>query len=106
MRYRKGWIALAILALLTPLGIVSAGGAWGEWGLDGVRERSGVVPEGMRRSAAGAHDAPLGDYAVPGLGGSSFREGLGTVAAAFAGAGATALAAYGIGRVMRHGGGS
>src|SRR4029077_8391828 len=28
------WIALAVLAILTPLGIIAAGSAWGEWSVD------------------------------------------------------------------------
>jgi cobalt/nickel transport system permease protein len=104
MRYRRGWIVLLLLAILTPLGIIAAGGAWGEWGLDGIRERTGFVPEGMRQSVDEAHDRPLQDYTVPGLTGGFLQEGLGTVVAALLGAGVTALLAYALLRITRHGG--
>lgn len=31
LNFRRLWAALALLALLTPLGILAAGSAWGEW---------------------------------------------------------------------------
>lgn len=102
MRYRRGWIALGVLALLTPLGIIAAGSAWGEWDLDGVRERVGFAPRGMAETAA-APQSPFKDYTVPGLGGGFARDGLATVVAAVLGAGATALAAWGVARIARHG---
>lgn len=103
-KYRAGWIALLALAVLTPLGIIAAGGAWGEWDLAGVEERAGFVPEGMRSSANGGVESPVRDYAVPGLEGGPVREGLGTIVAAILGAGATALLAFGVARMARHGG--
>jgi cobalt/nickel transport protein len=67
---RRLWIALIVLALLTPLGLLvpqwlRAGSAWGEWSPQEVRERTGSVPEGMAREAE-AHEAPLPDYSAPG----------------------------------------
>jgi len=68
--YRKLWIALLVMALLTPLGLylpqmMRAGGAWGEWGMDEVRQMIGYVPAGMERTAE-LWKAPLPDYAFPG----------------------------------------
>ncbi len=104
MKYRKGWIALLALAILTPLGIIAAGGAWGEWDLDGVKERAGFVPEGMRASTDGKAESPLAEYAVPGLDGGRARRGLGTIVAAMLGAGITALLAFVVARIAKHGG--
>lgn len=103
MSYRRGWIALLVLAVLTPLGIVAAGGAWGEWDLAGVRERVGFEPRGMAGTPAGP-ETPLRDYTVPGLEGSFAREGAGTILTALLGAAVTALAAWGVARIGRHGG--
>ncbi len=103
MKYRAGWIVLLALAVLTPLGIIAAGGAWGEWDLGGVEERAGFVPEGMRSSADGGLESPLKDYTVPGLSGGPLHEGLGTVVTALLGAGATALLAFAVARIAGHG---
>ncbi len=104
MKYRTGWIVLLLLACLTPLGIIAAGGAWGEWNLDGIKDRAGFVPDGMRGSAVGKSEPPLADYIVPGLENGLAREGLGTIIAAILGAGVTALAALALVRITRHGG--
>ena len=104
MKYRKGWIVLLVLAILTPLGIIAAGGAWGEWDLEGVGERAGFVPEGMRATADGGIESPFKEYTVPGLGRSFFHEGLGTIITAILGAGITALVAFAVARIARHGG--
>lgn len=104
MRYGRAWSILLMVALLTPLGIMALGGAWGEWDLGGIKERVGFVPNGMRESAGGAERSPFKDYAVPGLENGIWRERLGTIIAAFAGAGATALAAYALARTAKHGG--
>ncbi len=103
-KYRAGWIVLLALAVLAPLGIIAAGGAWGEWDLAGIEERSGFVPEGMRSSANGGVESPLKNYTVPGLEEGPVREGLGTIVAAILGAGTTALLAMGVARMARHGG--
>jgi len=68
--YRKLWIALVILALLSPLGlylprIMNAGAAWGEWGVDEIKQMIGYAPPGMERTTD-LWKAPLPDYALPG----------------------------------------
>ncbi|MDD4857490.1 MAG: cobalamin biosynthesis protein [Candidatus Krumholzibacteria bacterium] len=104
MIYRRGWIVLLVLAILTPLGIIAAGGAWGEWDLDGVRARVGFAPDGMRESTAGGADRPLQEYTVPGLDKGFFHEGLGTILSALLGAGFTALIAFALARTVKGGG--
>lgn len=65
------WIAIAVLAVLSPLGLFlpdyfGAGEAWGEWSLETVKEQTGYEPEGMKKDAD-LYDAPVPDY--------SFGEG-------------------------------
>ncbi len=72
---RRLWMALLLLALLSPLGLylpslLRAGSAWGEWGADEVRQMIGYVPAGMAR-AADIWKAPLARYALPGAAGAS-----------------------------------
>jgi len=67
---KKLWLGLAVLALLSPLGIIlpekfNAGGAWGEWGADEVGKMIGFVPQGMKK-LAGTWHAPMPDYAFKG----------------------------------------
>ena len=63
---KKLWIGLAIMALLTPLGIYlpkkfNAGDAWGEWGPDKIKELLGYVPTGLNK-LADFWKAPVPDY--------------------------------------------
>lgn len=69
---------LAAMVLLTPLGLLAAGTAWGEWGNEELHELTGFVPEGMRNGLQFA--APLPDYSFSGL-----HEVAGYVLSAFAG---------------------
>ena len=103
MKYRRGWIALLLCALLTPLGIIAVGGAWGEWALEEIEERTGATPEGMRGASERALESPLADYSVPGLDGGIAQRGLGTAMTAILGGLVTALAAMALVRVMKHG---
>jgi cobalt/nickel transport system permease protein len=75
---------VAALIAATPLGLLAAGTAWGEWGADEIAEvvsggkALGFVPEGMAKGFA--FKAPIPDYAVTGA-----PEILGYVASAIAG---------------------
>jgi cobalt/nickel transport protein len=85
----KLWIAIGMLVLLTPLGIIlpkmfGAGGAWGEWGLDKIEKAAGFVPEGMKR-AAELWKAPLPDYALPHQGKGLLAESFGYMLSAIIG---------------------
>lgn len=66
---KKLWIGVAMLAFLSPLGVLvprwfNAGGAWGEWGLDEIQTAAGFVPEGMKKLAE-RWKAPMPDYSLP-----------------------------------------
>jgi cobalt/nickel transport protein len=67
---KKLWTGLAIMALLTPLGIYlpekfKAGDAWGEWGTDKIQELLGYVPAGLK-NLADFWKAPVPDYSFGG----------------------------------------
>ncbi len=67
---RKLWIGLAILIILTPLGLIiparfGAGSAWGEWSAEELDKMVGYVPGGMS-SIAEIWRAPMPDYALRG----------------------------------------
>lgn len=46
------WASFAALILLTPLGILAKGTAWGEWGAQEMRTRLGFVPAGLEKAGA------------------------------------------------------
>ena len=62
------------------------------------------MPEGMRASTDGKAESPLAEYTVPGLDRGFVRAGLGTIVAAILGAGVTALFAFVVARIAKHGG--
>ena len=66
----KLWISIIILILLSPLGLLvperfKAGSAWGEWGIEEIKEMAGYVPEGLAK-LAGLWNAPMPDYTFKG----------------------------------------
>jgi hypothetical protein len=68
--YRRFWIALLVMALVSPLGLyvpelLEAGAAWGEWSLEEVTRMVGYAPPGMERFAD-LWKAPIPDYTFPG----------------------------------------
>lgn len=64
--YRKLWWALGVLILLSPLGLLANGTAWGEWGLDEIEKMIGFIPHGMQNFSDKWH-ALMPDYGLPGL---------------------------------------
>jgi cobalt/nickel transport system permease protein len=62
------WGALGILALAAPLGLLASGTAWGEWGVDELKNMGlGFIPQGLQK-LAGWWPAPLPDYGFPRMG--------------------------------------
>lgn len=83
-------LALLILLLLTPLGIIlpslfHSEGAWGEWSTEVVREKTGSVPRGMKKTAK-IWKAPLANYGF-GKNNSSWSGILGYIVSAITGFG-------------------
>ncbi len=97
--YRPLLAALAVMALLTPVGlylpeIMKAGGAWGEWSVQEIRKLVGYAPQEMERSA-GTWRAPLPNYSLPGRNdGPLKRRSAAYVVSAFAGIAACGGCAY------------
>ena len=66
----KLWIWIAILILLSPLGLIlperfKAGSAWSEWGVTEVQKLVGYVPNGLAKLST-IWNAPIPDYAFKG----------------------------------------
>ena len=60
-------IALILLIILAPLGLLAVGETFGEWSTEEVEEKLGFVPPGLEQLAS-LWSAPLPDYAIPGGG--------------------------------------
>jgi hypothetical protein len=66
----KLWIGIAGLIMLSPLGLLlpvyfKAGGAWGEWGIDVIRDLAGYIPQGLEK-LLNLWRAPIPDYVFKG----------------------------------------
>ncbi len=83
---RKLWLIVGSLLMLTPLGILASGTAWGEWRVGDFK--NSTVPAGILHMSS-LWPAPLRDYAPDFMGSS----GAGYFLCAVAGAGAIILAA-------------
>jgi len=97
---KKLWIALVVLVVLTPLGLLlpawlGAGSAWGEWSAEELRARLGFVPRGLAR-LSGLWRAPLPDYGTP----AHQESVLGYVLSAVIGVAAVVALAFVIGRLL------
>jgi cobalt/nickel transport system permease protein len=87
---RRLWAALALLMILTPLGLLSVGSAWGEWAPQDFKSVAGraritrashgatpptAVPSGLHRLST-FWTAPIPDYAPPVMRNASFGYAL------------------------------
>lgn len=86
------WAVFLVLLLLTPLGLIATGSAWGEWDEETLRKLIGYVPAGVARFSEGLLRPLIPDYALPGREGRGW-EAIGYIFSALFGATLTALAA-------------
>lgn len=63
---KKLLLALAVLIVLTPIGLITQNPAWGEWGEEEMMAMLGFVPQGIKN--AHSFHAPFGDYSLAALG--------------------------------------
>lgn len=64
--YAKAWAALAVLIVLSPIGLLASGTAWGEWGTDDIQKLLGYVPAGMEKTAE-SWTSLMPDYSLAGF---------------------------------------
>lgn len=85
--YRKLWLALGVLVILSPLGLIAAGTPFGEWGVDQLEEEVGFIPTGLERLASLWTHAPLVDYGIAGFNASFMQSAIGYIISAGIGIG-------------------
>ncbi len=89
-------IGLAILGVLTPIGLLASGDAWGEWGKEAFKTMIGFVPKGLARFS-GLWHAPFSDYTITGTG-----DCVGYILSAFVGMILVILLTWGLGKYLSH----
>lgn len=99
--YRRLWAALGVMIVLSPLGLLAGGTAFGEWGAEELLDRVGYVPPGLARLAdIWTQRVLLPDYTVPGLE-NGLGPAVGYALSALVGAGLVALLLLLFSRVVR-----
>lgn len=89
------WAGIGGLILLTPLGALAPGTAWGEWGSDELDSLVGYVPANLEK-LGGLWKAALPDYATPGVSNTL----LGYVIAAIVGTALVVGVTWGVGALL------
>jgi hypothetical protein len=83
---RRYWLVLLVMALVSPLGLLAKGSAWGEWGTEELQELAGFVPLGIGQ-ATGWWQSLFPDYSMKFLGEGQMGEKVGYMMSAILGAG-------------------
>jgi cobalt/nickel transport system permease protein len=98
-KLRKLWVTLIALAVVSPLGLLAPGTAWGEWGTEELAKMGfKAIPEGIAR-LSGIWGAPLQGYNLPALGNSN----LGYILSAFVGIMVVSVLAWLLTRILTFG---
>ncbi len=79
--YRKLWWGIGTMVVLSPLGLLSQGTAWGEWGSDEIKDKLGFIPAGLQQLSDRWH-ALMPDYSLPGFDGTFWQSAVGYILAA------------------------
>ncbi len=89
------WIGIGVLAILSPIGLLASGDAWGEWGAEEFQKVLGYIPQGLKHFSS-LWNAPLPDYTIPGI----HNDFVGYIGAAVVGIALVALFTWILGKVL------
>ncbi|MBI5892686.1 MAG: cobalt transporter CbiM [Deltaproteobacteria bacterium] len=92
------WLILILLIMLTPLGLLAQGTAWGEWGGDELKVMLGFVPDGIKK-LENIWTAVLPDYNIAGWE-SPVKTGIGYIISAGVGSSIIVMLVYLAGRLF------
>ncbi|MHB1652873.1 MAG: cobalt transporter CbiM [Desulfitobacteriaceae bacterium] len=101
--WRKLVLGLLFLALLTPLGLLASGTAWGEWNLGEIHSQFGFIPSGMAKLNDLWQYAFLRDYGRAEIGHTFWQQALVYLVSAFFGLLLIGLLAFTFQRIFRKG---
>ncbi len=96
---KKLWIGFAVLIIMTPLGLLATGTAFGEWGSKELQQTLGYVPEGVKKGET-LWQAIFSGYSVPGLGDSFFHSSIGYILSAVIGIALIYIAMLALGKFI------
>jgi cobalt/nickel transport system permease protein len=94
------WWGVGALILLSPLGLLARGTAWGEWGTEALDKLVGFVPAGLRRLSATWSHPLFPDYSLPFAGNGGWATPLFYLLCALIGAGVLAALMFLLGRLQ------
>ncbi|MBC7765723.1 MAG: cobalt transporter CbiM [Hyphomonadaceae bacterium] len=92
-KYRTPLFGILTMVILTPIGLIATGTAWGEWGGDELKEKIGFIPKGFEKASA-IWQAWMPDYAIPYLEGSFLHSSVGYIVSAVVGILCIAIVTY------------
>lgn len=92
---------LAVLVVLSPLGLLASGTAWGEWGGEDLQSQLGFVPQGLGKLGEFWKHVLLPDYGIAGFDQSFWQQALGYLLSALLGLILIALIAWPLQRIWR-----
>jgi hypothetical protein len=96
---KKFLIAAIALILLTPIGLLAPGSAWGEWGLDEIKSMVGYVPSGIKHFSDTIR-VILPDYSIPGFDKNFFQLSIGYIFSAVVGIAIIALVFFILSKII------
>jgi hypothetical protein len=96
---KKFWVVLLVLAVLTPLGLLASGTAFGEWGSQELQQTLGYVPEGIK-SGETLWQAIFAGYNMPGFGIDFLHSSIGYILSAVIGIALIYTAALTLGKII------
>jgi len=91
------WAGIGVLILLTPIGALAPGTAWGEWGGEELDSLVGYVPTNLEK-LGGLWRSAMPDYATPGVSNTL----LGYLIAAIIGTALVVGVTWGVGTLLAH----
>ncbi len=81
---KKLWFGLAILIVITPLGLLAEGTAFGEWSSEELQKELGYVPSGISHGES-LWTSLFPGYTIGGLENSFLQSSIGYILSAVAG---------------------